>query len=232
MSPRGPLDFDEREDRDDADLTRARPPAPDRPPPPAPPVGASKYTWFLGVVAFLLIVLVVLNSIGSGGVSPGGPDTGDRLVPFAAPLADAPPRPDADANVDPERACRVRGPGILNICALAERGPVVLALFPAEGGACGRVLDQLERLAPRFKGRVQFAAVGSRGDREELAERAGRVPLGWDRDGAVASMYGLVGCPQVTYARKGGDVMLTTRNPQTDSQIAGHIRDLLADAEG
>ena len=231
MSTRGPLDFDDADrDADDVELGNARPPAPDEPPPPARPVGASRYTWFLGVVAFLFIVVVLLNSIGSGGVSPGGPEGGDRLVPFAVPLAGARSRPDEDANVDARRACRVRGPGILNICQLAERGPVVLALFPTEGGECRDILAQLERLAPRYTGRVSFAAVGSRGERATLARAGGRLPLGWDRDGAVASIYGLVGCPQVTYAEQGGRVVLTTRRRETDSQIAEHVRDLVGGA--
>ena len=228
MTGRGPLDFDDRDEPgDDVELGGPRRPAPAEPPPPARPVGASRYTWFLGVVAFLFIVLVLVNSIGSGGVSPGGPDIGDRLVPFAVPLAAAGSRPDEDANVDARTACRVRGPGILNICELAERGPVVLALFPTDGGDCRGILDQLTQVAARFRGRVQFAAVGSRGERATLRRRRTAIPLGWDRDGAVASIYGLVGCPQVTYARRGGAVMLTTRRRETSSQIAGHVRDLV-----
>ena len=223
MTERGPLDFD---DVGEVELGGPRRPAPSAPPPPARPVGASRYTWFIGVVGFLFIVYVILNSIGTGGVSPGGPDEGDRLVPFAVPLADAPPRPDDDANVDPERACGVRGRGILNVCELAERGPVVLALVPTEGADCRAVLDQLARIAPRFDD-VRFAGVGSRGARDVLRARSDPFPLGWDRDGAVASQYGLVGCPQVTYAERGGAVMLTTRRRETDSQIAGHVRDLV-----
>jgi len=226
---RGPLGFGDEPDRDE-DPPAAPPPAPDplgpQVPPPARPAGASRYTWFVGVVAFLLVVVAVLNSIGSEGVSPGGPDEGDRLVPFAVPLAGAAPRRDDDANVGPDRACRVRGRGILNVCELAERGPVVFTLFPTDGARCRAVLDQFRRLAPRFAG-VTFAAVGSRGDRAKLRGRSDPFPVGWDRDGAVASVYGLVGCPQITYARRGGQVLLTTRRELTDSELAGHVRDLL-----
>jgi hypothetical protein len=179
------------------------------------------------VVAFLFIIIAILNSINSpGGSGPGGPDRGDRLAPFAVPLASAAPRRDDDANVNPDRACGVRGPGVLNICDLARRGPVVFTLFPTEGARCRAVLDQFARLAPRLKG-VTFAAVGSRGDRAILRGRRDPFPVGWDRDGAVSSVYGLVGCPQITYARRGGGVMLTTRRELTDSEIEGHVRDLL-----
>ena len=228
---RGPLGFGEDDEprRDAPSGSSDPPPTRPSPPPPEParPVGASRYTWFVGVVAFLLIVVAILNSISSGGVDPGGPDQGDRLVPFAVPLASAPPRPDEDANVDPDKACGVRGPGILNMCELADRGPVVFTLFPTDGARCRAVLDQFARAAPRLKG-VTFAAVGSRGEREALSARRDPFPVGWDRDGAVASIYGLVGCPQITFARRGGDVMLTTRRELTDSELAGHVRDLVA----
>jgi hypothetical protein len=216
----GPLDF---RDADDEPRPDAEPPR--EPPPPKPPPGASRYGWFVGVVGFLLLALVTLNSITTGGVDSGGPDEGDKLVPFAVPLADAPSRPDEDANVDPDRACDVRGRGILNICEQWERGPVVLALFPTDAGRCRAVLDQLERIRPRFP-QVRFVAVGSTGDRERLK---GREPLlvGWDKDRAVASIYGLVGCPQVTFAKKGGRVVDTVRRSIGDGAFAGKIRETL-----
>lgn len=194
------------------------------PPPPARPAGASRYTWFLGVVGFLLIVLVTVNSIGTKGVSSGGPGSGGVLVPFAVPLASAAPRPDDDANVDPDKACGVRGPGILNICEQRERGPVVLALFPTEAARCRAVMAQFQRVARRVPG-VQFVAVGSEGDRDAL-RGAFSFPVGWDRDRAVAAIYGLVGCPQITFARKGGKVVQTTRRELSDDELVGIARRL------
>lgn len=218
MSARGPLDFDD--DPREHGVGGGEPPR--EPPPPARPSGASRYTWFIGVAGFLLLVLVTVNSITTGGVESGGPDTGDRLVPFAVPLADAPPRPDEDANVDPESACRVRGPGILNICEQWEKGPVVLAMFPTNAERCRSVLAQMEALRPRFPD-VAFVAIGSAGDRDRLK---GRDPLlvGWDKDRAVASIYGLVGCPQVTFAKKGGAVVDTVRREIDDREFARQVR--------
>lgn len=222
MSARGPLDFDDERAgaREPHDPPPTGPPAPE----PARPPGASRYTWFLGVVGFLLVAWVTINSIGSEGVSPGGPDAGNRLAPFAVPLASAAPRPDEDANVDAKRACGVRGRGILNICELAERGPVVFTLFPTEAARCRSVMRQFQRLAPRFAG-VRFVAVGSRGDRTALRGRWS-FPVGWDKDGAVASVYGLVGCPQITFAERGRRVVLTTRRPLSDAELGGRVREL------
>lgn len=217
MSARGPLDFED--DPRERDLG-GEPPA--QPPPPARPPGASRYTWFIGLAAFLLIVLVTVNSISTGGVQSGGPDTGDELLPFAVPLADAPPREEEDANLDPDRACDVRGAGILNICEQWEKGPVVLALFPAEAGSCRAVMDQMARLQPRFRD-VAFVAVGSEGDREDLQ---GRAPLlvGWDKDKGLASIYGLVGCPQISFARRGGRVTDTVFKSIDDREFARQVR--------
>lgn len=225
MSACGPLDFDDEPRPDRA--PGAPPPGAPPPgaPPPAKPSGMNRYTWFLGVVGFLLVVLVTLNSVTSEGVNPGGPDAGGRLAPFAAPLADAPERPDEDANVDERKACGVRGPGILNICERAERGPVVLALFPTDAARCRSVLDQFDRIAPRFP-RAGFVAVGSRGDRDTLRGRR-PYPVAWDKDGAVASGYGLVGCPQISFAERGGKVVLTTRRELSDAELAGRVRELL-----
>jgi hypothetical protein len=223
----GPLDFGDEGGRADVRPEPRREPRPEppaEPPPPARPPGASRYGWFIGVAAFLLLAVVTINSITTGGGQPGGPAGGDRLVAFAVPLADAPSRPDEDANVDRERACRVRGPGILNMCEQWERGPVVLALFPTNADRCRAVMDQLERMRARFP-EVAFVAVGSAGDRDQLK---GRSPLlvGWDRDRAVASVYGLVGCPQVSFATKGGKVIDTVRREIGDAEFARKVEAL------
>jgi hypothetical protein len=220
----GPLDFGD-------DRAGDEPPAPRRPeaPPPARPPGVSRYTWFIGVVAFLLVVLVTVNSVGGGGAAePGGPAGGERLPPFAAPLANAAPRADGneDANLLTKKACAVRGEGILNICEQVERGPVVLALLPTEAGRCRReTLEQFDRLAPRLR-EARFAVVGSRGERADLRGEH-PYPVAWDRDGGLASAYGLVGCPQITFAERGGAVAETTRTPLTDDDLARRVQDLV-----
>jgi hypothetical protein len=195
------------------------------PQPPAARPARGRYTWFLGVVAFLLIVWVTLNSVTNEGVRSGGPEPQGRLVWFAVPDADAPPRDDEDANVDQDSVCRVRGRGILNICELAREVPLVLALFPSDAKRCKGVMDQFQRLAPQLTA-ASFVAVGSRGDRNDLLDRRWGFRVGWDKDGAVASVYGLVGCPQVTFAHRGGRVLRTTRQEISDRTMAGLVRRL------
>ena len=142
------------------------------------------------------------------------------MPPFAAPLATGPV--DGDVNVarrsgqgaaGARPACRVRGAGILNVCALWERGPVVLAFLATRGARCTRELDTLDRIRAEHPG-VQFAAVSIRGDRRELRALVRRhrwgLPVGWDRDGVLANLYGVAVCPQLTYALPGGRVTATS----------------------
>jgi hypothetical protein len=222
VSTRGPLDFDDG--GESAPAEREREPAPLEPPPPAKPPGASRYTWFLGVVGVLLIALVSINALSSEGVPSGGPNAGDRLIPFAVPLATAPARKDEDANVDRKQVCEVRGSGVLNLCVLSRSGPVALAIFPTEAPECRSVMDQFDRVARQAAG-VQLVAVGSRGDRAAL-RRDHAFPVGWDKDGAVASLYGLVGCPQITFAARGGRVVESTRTGLTDRELVLRLQRL------
>jgi hypothetical protein len=222
MSTRGPLDFDD--DPRDRDVGGGEPPA--EPPPPARPPGASRFTWFIGLAGFLLLVVVTLNTFATdSGIEGGGLKAGDKLFPFAVPLAAGDLDGDANLATEPGQedfgarpACAVRGPDILNICEEWDRGPVVLAIFPANAERCRSVLRQFQRLGPRFRD-VRFVAIGSRGDRDALRGNWG-FPVGWDRDGQVLARYGVVGCPQVTFARWGGVVADTVFEPIDDAEMA------------
>jgi hypothetical protein len=189
----------------------------ERRPPASPTQGAGttspRYGRYVGAVAIVLLALIAINTLlttpnGSTGVAPGKP-----LPPFAVPLATATLNGDANVATRPnegaagrEPACSVRGPEIVNICALYERGPVVLVLF-ANGDACPRTLDALAQALPGFPG-VQAAAVALRGNRGALrrlvAAHRWPFPVGWDRDGALVNLYRDAVCPQLTFAYPGG----------------------------
>ena len=189
-------------------------------PEPRPPAGVSRYGWFLGVVVVLVIAYVSLNTARSHGPGSEGVRVGQRIPPFAAPLATGPV--DGDVNVARRAgqgaagrrpACDVRGRGIVNVCELWERGPVVLAFLATRGARCMGELDALERARAGHPG-VQFAAVSIRGDRAELralVRRHGwRFPVAYDRDGILANVYGVAVCPQLTFALPGGRVTATS----------------------
>jgi hypothetical protein len=173
-----------------------------------------KGAWLVGAVAVVLLAYITLNTLRTEGLSPQGLERGKPMPPFAMPLASSAIDKDADiatkADSGPEGkrpACSVRGPEILNVCELQERGPVVLAFVVTQAGDCARQLDVLDRVAARVP-RVAFAAVAVRDDRDGLRrlirQRGWRVPVGYDRDGAVGNLYGLgLVCPLLTFA--GGD---------------------------
>ena len=165
------------------------------------------------MLGLLILALIVVNTLltkpnGARGIEPG-----HRVPPFAAPLVrgaltgdpDTAARAGEGARVS---ACRERGPQILNICQLYERGPVVLALF-VDAGSCPKILGDLQALTGSFPG-VQFAAVALRSDREHLrrleAEKGLSFPLGLDRSGKLLVLYKMASCPQVTFAYPGGVV--------------------------
>jgi hypothetical protein len=110
-------------------------------------------------------------------------------------------------------ACEVRGPEILNVCQLAERGPVVLAFFVTRSKACERQVDVLQAVRSRYPD-VGFAAVAVRGKRSDvvrlISTHRWTLPVGFDHDGAVANAYAAAICPMVTFAYRGGRVQGTT----------------------
>ena len=181
-----------------------------------PPVRSPlRYGRYVGVLALVILLLVTINTIVTKPIAARGVDPGRRLPPFAVPLALG--NLTGDADIASRRgegsrgrvpACSERGPQILNVCELYERGPLVLALFVNAGG-CEAIVGDLNRLAPSFPG-VQFAAVALRGDRAGLRRLAHggelRVPLGQDRDGSLLPLYKVASCPQVTFAYPGGVV--------------------------
>jgi hypothetical protein len=61
-----------------------------------------------------------------------------------------------------------------------------------------------------------------------VAERDWRQPVGIDRDGAVANLYRVGGCPTTIFARAGGQVATTKLGNLTEDQL----RRLAARIEG
>jgi hypothetical protein len=178
---------------------------------PSPPYG--RYVGLLAVVVLvaLTVAVALTSSNGATGIAPG-----KAVPPFSAPLASGTLNGDVNvashANEGPAGktpACAVRGAGVLNVCALYERGPVVLALF-VDAGSCPAVLGDMQALAGNFPG-VSFAAVAIKGERGSLrrliaARGLRNVAVGFDSDGVLASMYRLASCPQLTFVLPGGVV--------------------------
>ena len=195
--------------------------------------------WLVGVVGVVVLAYITVNSLRTEGMSPTGLERGTKLPPFAMPLATSASEADADIATRPDSgpegkhpACSVRGPEILNVCELQERGPVVLAFVVTQSGDCARQVDVLDRVAARVP-RVEFAAVAVREDRDRLRrlvrQRGWRVPVGYDNDGAVANLYGLgLVCPLLTFAGRDGRVAGTEVGFLDETQLAQAARALAA----
>jgi hypothetical protein len=185
-----------------------------------------RYGSYAAVLGLLILILVAINTALTKPTGVAGVEPGRALPPFAVPLAlgdvsgDANVATRADDGAAGKRpACSVRGAGILNVCELYERGPVVLVLF-VDQGSCPGILTDLQALAPSFRG-VQFVAIAIKGDRGSLRKLVrsrglASVSVGIDSDGVLASLYRVASCPQVTFAYPGGVVQsraLLTRPP-------------------
>ena len=182
---------------------------------PSEPLQSTHYGRHVGVLGLLALVLITINTAltkpnGATGIPPG-----QSLAPFAVPLATGSVVGDANVATRPNQgsaglvpACQVRQPQVLNICQLYEQGPVVLALF-VDAGSCPGVLSDLQRLSVAFPG-VRFAGVAIKGERAALRRlvRSKRLtlPVGIDGDGALAALYKVASCPQVSFAYPGGRV--------------------------
>lgn len=203
--------------------------------------GSQRYGPYLAVLGLVILVLVAINTALTKPTGVAGVQPGSKLPPFAVPLAAGDVNGDAnvatradEGSAGKRPACSVRGVGILNVCQLYEQGPVVLALF-VDAGACAAVLSDMEALAPSFPG-VRFAAVSIEGDRGRLRKLVRsrdlvQVPVGIDKDGALATLYKVASCPQVTFAYPGGVVqskaLLTTPSPAT---LRARVQELVTDA--
>jgi hypothetical protein len=180
----------------------------------------------VGVIALAVLAYILVNTLRTEGPGSRGLAAGTKMPAFAVPLALS--ALDGNANVS-DRACSVRGPDVLNSCQLAERGPVVLAFFAEPSERCNDEIDRLDRLRRSFPD-VQFAAVAIRGSRDELRgrvrERGWRLPVGYDRDGAVANEYAVAVCPTITFADRGGTVAETLLGSQDDARVRAATEEL------
>ena len=158
-----------------------------------------------------MLAYITLNTLGTDAPGSRGVPNGEKLPPFAAPLALS--DLEGDAQVDPAKACKVRGPRTLNSCQLVERGPVAIAFFAVRSDRCKRQIDALDRVRARFPD-IGFAAVSVRGERAEVRREVRRrgwgMPVGYDHDGAVTNAYAVAICPTITFAARDGRVVSTS----------------------
>ncbi len=242
----GPLGFGPGPEDPAAEVARRAAAGEESPAPSRPPLGpTSRYAWIVGVVAVLAVGWLVVGASRPPGPGATGLPAGSRLPPFAAVLATSPvvcasERDACDTNVaraagqgraGNRPACEVRGPTVLNVCELAQRGPLVLGLLATRSGGCIAGLGGLGELRRRHRG-LQVAVVAIGGGLEELRgivrRRNWSFPVGWDRDGVLASLYGVAACPYVVVARWRGRVQATLLGTAVRDELDGEAARAIA----
>ena len=207
-----------------------------------------RYSLIVGLLFLALIVVATIGTLsGGGGEGTLGLDRQPSRWPlpeFAVPAAAG--KLEGDANVaqdncessalpcpeDARRtaACRIDTPGALRVCDLFGL-PLVISFWFTKGGDCADQQDVVDAVYRRYRGRVNFLSLDVRDDRDtvrELIRQHGwKLPVGYDRDGAVASLYKVGGCPTFAYAYPGGTLASASIGDLTEAQLAARVERLL-----
>jgi thiol-disulfide isomerase/thioredoxin len=209
-----------------------------------------RYSAWVGLAFLVLLAVATINTLrtpGGGilGISAG--DQGMPLAEFAVPNAVTGPL-DKDANIAQDdcstsqnpcpsnarrpSACEIHVKGAIRICDLFNR-PLVLSFWFTRGADCLPTQDILNRLAARYRGRVNFLSIDVRDDPAEVRrialEHRWTMPVGYDRDGAVSDLYRVGGCPTVAFAYPGGILAFARArlSELSGRQMAADVRKLL-----
>lgn len=200
---------------------------------PPPAFDPRPYRVLVGVIGLVVIVVVSVLQLVTHGPGGIGVAPGQRLHLFAAPLAISTLH--GDPNPHPVCTEARHDPRALNVCLLAARGPVALAFFVTSARPCLRQVSALQSLAGRYP-RVAFAAVAIGAGQKATAAivRAHRwtIPVAYDRPGTVQQLYGVVACPFIELAARGGIVRrrLIGNRWQTAAVLDPYLRTLAAGA--
>lgn len=207
-----------------------------------------RYSIVVGLLFVVIVAIAFLNGVPGGG---GGGTLGLDEQPARWPLPefavpDAAGKLEGDANVaqddcsagelpcpaDARRtpACRVSTPEAIRICDFFDL-PLVISFWFSKGGDCVDQQDVVSRVHSRYRGRVNFLSLDIRDDRDDVRElirqRRWAMPVGYDRDGAVASLYRVGGCPTFAYVYPGGTLESASIGNLSDRELSDRVDRLL-----
>jgi hypothetical protein len=204
-----------------------------------------RYSLIVGLLFAAIITIAAINTLENKDEGTLGLDRVAQRWPlpeFAVPRAVGSLEGDANVAQDdcesaqtpcPRRrspACRIDTPGAIRVCDLFDR-PLVISFLVSHGGNCVEQQDVVNRVYARYRGRVSFLSLDVRDDRDTVRElirsRGWRMPVGYDRDGAVAGLYRIGGCPTFAYAYPGGTLQDATIGELTAAQLEAHVEALL-----
>ncbi|HEY2056665.1 MAG TPA: hypothetical protein VGH14_22240 [Solirubrobacterales bacterium] len=208
---------------------------------------ANRYSLMVGLLFLAVIAVAAIHTLNGGGEDTLGLDKQPSHWPlpeFAVPAAAGQLEGDANVYQDdcessslpcPEGsarlpACQITTPGAIRVCDLFDRPLVISFWFGTESG-CEVQQNVVSAVAARYRGRVNFLSLDvrdSRGSvRELVRERGWEMPVGFDRDGAVAALYRVGGCPTFAYAYPGGTLQSASIGELDVRGLSQHVDELL-----
>lgn len=208
-----------------------------------------RYSILVGLLFAAVIIVATLNTLGGGG---GGQTLGLDPFPARWPLPEfavpaAAGQLEGDANVsqddcetsaipcpdDAQRtpACRIDKEEAIRICDHFDR-PLVISFWFTKGDDCAEQQDVVQAVFERYREQVGFLSLDIRDDRgavrDLIRQHGWTMPVGYDRDGAVGSLYGVGGCPTFAYVYPGGTLQSASIGDLTAPQLSRRIDRLLA----
>ena len=107
----------------------------------------------------------------------------------------------------------------------------MISFWFTKGDGCVTQQDVVNRVYERYRGRVAFLSLDVRDDPETVRnlvrERGWRMPVGYDRDGAVAALYRVGGCPTFAFVFPGGTLQNASIGELSASGLSTRIGRLL-----
>jgi hypothetical protein len=197
---------------------------------PQPVIDTRPYRWAIGIFGVALVIIISVVEFANHGVATAGVQPGERLINFAAPIATS----NLVGDVQLAHPCKFGdfGGRAVNTCVLEGRGPLVVGFFVPGVGQCDREVSTMQRLAARFPA-VQFVAVAASSSQASAAKDVRKhhwtIPVAYDRDGALAQVYGVELCPMLELAKPGGIVrsLLFGANWDQEARLAAKVRALV-----
>jgi hypothetical protein len=207
------------------------------------------YSTIVGLLFLAVILVGTISTLGSSDHQILGLeeiDTDLPLAEFAVPVAAG--NLEGDANIaqddcevqrlpcpaDDRRtpACEVKVAGSIRVCDFFDR-PLVLSFWFTRGGDnCEVQQDVVSEVSRRYRGRVGFLSIDVRDSRDSVRDlvrsRHWKMPVGYDHDGAVATLYRVGGCPTFVYAYPGGILESASIGELNAAQLSAKADDLLA----
>jgi peroxiredoxin len=186
------------------------------------------------VIALLAIgVLVSLYTLFSGSRPVGSENLiGKPLPDFAAPLADGTQTGDSNVYTEPQAkaakstaACDVNLPGVFNSCKDLT-GDAIVTFWNTTKGECVTDVATLNDFAAANP-KVNVVAVSfdqtEATVRDFMKTKDWKIPVAIDRDGAVAALYSVAGCPS-TYFSHNGDITGVKLGVLSAAQLAQGLK--------